>query len=136
MILLEINDEAGVTHYEVLGISPEELAGLDNSTIARKVLAADARARKACNAELKGVAAPIRKAREEKLARIGKANIILSKQDTREAYDKELKSGHSGPSEILRVRHIAPLFFSDRKTRFQIIERLMQEAGFHSSGDN
>jgi curved DNA-binding protein CbpA len=125
MILLEITDETGVTHYEIIGLSPETLADLDDKTATGKVRRAIKKARKQYNkAAQKGD-----KEAEEKLARLNRVEVDLKDPEKRKEYDEELESGKGTSLEVLRIQRIAPPFFWDRNVRFQVIERLMREAG-------
>jgi curved DNA-binding protein CbpA len=121
MILLEVNDEALVSFYEVLGLSPAGKEELDKSTVRkaakelkkhhqRPALAGDEEAR-------------------EKLALINQAELTLGDPEKRKKHDEELESGRGAALEILRVQRIASPFFWDRNVRLRIIERLMREAG-------
>ncbi len=130
MILFEITDEAGMTYYEVLGISLEELVGQDNTAIGKKIREAANKARTPYESG---------KNREDSVAKekiklIHKALATLQDRKKREKYNEELESGKSVRLAILQVRSIAPPFFSDRNARFRTIERLMREAGLNEPG--
>jgi curved DNA-binding protein CbpA len=122
MILLEINDESGITHYEVLEISLELLAGLDEKKTAKKIRDA---AKKARNRYDK-LAQKGDKEAEDRMKRINQAETVLKTQEERQKYNTELESGKGATLEVLRVRPIAPTFFWDRNVRFRVIERLIQ----------
>jgi hypothetical protein len=131
MILLEITDEAGMTHYEILGISPQDLAGLDDAGIGKKIRRAGNDKRRAyTELAIKGDAFA-----SAKLSKLNDSVTELSNPEKRKEYGEKLKSGKSGRSEILRVRSIAPPFFSDRNARFRVIERLMRETGLSETDD-
>lgn len=126
MILLEITDESGISHYETLEITPQELGGLDEQEASKKVRKAANKAKASCNKKArKGD-----KAAEEQEIRINDALKALLKKEDRDKYDKELQSGKEGALlEVLRIQPLAPPFWVDRIVRLRTIERLMQEAG-------
>ena len=121
MILLEITDESGISHYEVLEISFEQLAGLDEKKAAKKIRDA---AKKVRNRYDK-LAQKGDKEAEDRMKRINQAETVLKTQEDRDKYNIELESGKGATLEVLRVRPIAPTFFWDRNVRFRVIERLI-----------
>jgi curved DNA-binding protein CbpA len=125
MILIEISDETGLTHYEVLTLTLEDLNGLDEKQVAAKVRKA-AKKEKGMyeNAAQKGD-----KEAQEKLTRINVAEGVLKKKADREQYDREMAAGKGSALEALRPQKVAPPFFWDRQVRFRIIERLMRDQG-------
>lgn len=129
MIILEITDETGITHYEILGLKPAELAASDAKEAALKVRTAAKRAKKTYNkAAQRG-----NKEAEERLDRINQAENTLKSQEDRFEYDEQL--GHSGNSEVFRVQPITSPFFMDRTARFRAIERMLHEASVGSPPD-
>lgn len=125
MIIFEITDETGMTHYEILGIAREELDKLDDKAIARKVGTA-----------MRIAAKPYFQAsqRGDKQAnaikdRLNQAATILKDPERRSEYDKGLAEGKGAVSELIRLRPITPPFFRDRGARWRLIERMMREAG-------
>jgi curved DNA-binding protein CbpA len=121
MILLEVSDEALVSFYEVLGLSPDDQAELTTRTVRRAAKSLKKEYQRAANAGDEGA--------HEKLELINQAQTTLGDPEKREAHDKELEGGRGAALEILRVQRIAPAFFWDRTVRFRVIERLMREAG-------
>lgn len=125
MIVLEITDETGVTHYEILNLAQEDLSSLDDKAITAQVRNA---AKKLRSSYQKAAQRGDEEA-EEILARVNKAETVLKQAKDRESYHKELESGKGATLEVLRVQRIAPAFFWDRNVRFRTLERLMREAG-------
>lgn len=123
MIVLEITDESGVTHYEVLGLTPEKIAGVADAT--REVRSAAKKARKDHHV----LAQRGDKDAEEKLARVNEAETVLKDAKKREEYDQGLSAGKGAALEVLRPQPVAPPLYRDRNVRFRVIEDLMREAG-------
>jgi len=121
MILLEVSDEALVSFYEVLGLSPAGRGELDKDTVRK--------AAKGLKKIYQRVANAGDEEANEKLALINRAELTLGDSEKRQEHDKELESGRGAALEIMRVQRIAPPFFWDRNVRLRIIERLMREAG-------
>jgi len=125
MIVLEITDESGTSHYEILGVAREALHGASEKEAAKEIRNAAKRAKR----ELQIAANRGDRDAEEKLALINNAETCLKDQARREEYDKQLEAGKGGSLEILRIQPIAPPFFRERAARFLAIERLLREAG-------
>lgn len=125
MIIIEITDETGITHYEILSLSLESLADLDDKGLAKVVRTAAKKAK----GEYNKAAQRGDKVAEEKVNRINQAETTLKAPDTRKQYDDKLESGSTSNLDVLRIQQIAPSFFWDRNMRFRLIERLMQEEG-------
>jgi curved DNA-binding protein CbpA len=125
MIVLEITDESGTSHYEILGVTREALHGASEKEVAKEVRNAAKRAKR----ELQVAANRGDRDAEGKVALINNAETCLKDQGRREEYDKHLDAGKGGSLEILRIQPIAPPFFRERAARFLAIESLLREAG-------
>ncbi len=125
MIVLDITDESGASHYEILGVTREGLHGASEKEVAKEVRNAAKRAKR----ELQVAANKGDREAEEKLTLINNAETCLKDQGKREEYDKQLDGGKGGTLEVLRIQPIAPPFFRERAARFLTIERLLREAG-------
>jgi len=125
MIVIEINDETGVSHYEVLGFKPDELDGLDDKALSRKVSTAAKKAKRSITqAAQRGD-----KEAEKQEDLINSAMSMLKNPDKKAEYDKELASGKGALLEILQVQPVEAPFYRDRGARFRALERLLREAG-------
>lgn len=123
MIVLEITDESGVSLYEVLGLTREDVKAAKNPI--EKVRQATRKVRQACELlKRKGD-----KDAPKRSDRINEAEAILKDAKKREEYDKGLDSGKGASLAILRVRTVAPPTFTDRAARFRRIEEDMRRAG-------
>lgn len=123
MIVLEITDESGVSLYEVLGLTREDVQAAKNPI--EKVRQATRKVRQACELlKRKGD-----KDAPKRSDRINEAEAVLKDAKKREDYDKGLDSGKGASLEILRVRTVAPPTFTDRAARFRRIEDDMRRAG-------
>jgi len=123
MIVLEITDESGVSHYDVLGLTADQVGGSQDPT--RDVRAAAKKARKQYHV----LAQRGDKDAEEKLARVNEAESVLKDAKKREEYDQGLSTGKGAALEVLRPRPVAPPVYRDRNVRFRVIEDLMRAAG-------
>lgn len=123
MILLDIQDEAGVSYYDLLEIAPADLAGLDEKQASLKVQNAS---KKIKGKYQKDAQRGIKEA-EEMLSRVNQAVTTLKKKEDRDKYDEELQSGKGATLEILRVQRAAAAFYYDRNARFSLISRLMRQ---------
>jgi DnaJ-class molecular chaperone len=125
MIVLDITDESGTSHYEILGITREALEAVTEKAAAKEVRNAARRAKH----ELQGAADRGDREAEGKVTLINNAETCLKDQVKREEYHKQLDTGKGGSLEVLRIQPIAPPFFRERAARFRAIERLLREAG-------
>jgi len=125
MLVLEITDESGISHYEILGVTRDALQAATEKEAAKEIRNAAKRAKR----ELQVAANKGDREAEGKLALINNAETCLKDQAKREEYDKQLDTGKGGSLEVLRIQPIAPPFFRERAARFLAIERLLREAG-------
>jgi len=129
MIVLEIDEEKGISHWEVLGLSPSALDGKDENEQKQIISEASTKARK----KHRKMTNRGDKAAEVAEARIGEATTILKDSAARKKYMEELREGRSGLPDVLRVGHAAPAFFWDRMARFRTIEQQLRQ--MRSSGN-
>jgi hypothetical protein len=121
VIVLEITDESGVTHYQLLELDPAEIARLDDRAAGRKVSDASRVLKHRYNrAAQRGDATA-----EQELMRIGLAETILKNEVKRKEYDDSLGAGAGDQAAIFRAQQIGVFFFWERAIRFRVVERLM-----------
>lgn len=127
MILIEIDEDSGVTHYEILEISREHLAGLNDKKITETVSDAAKKAKRQYNlAAQRGD-----KDAEAVMDKINQALLVLKNPEERKKYDSELNVGKGVSLAVLRIQPASAAFFRDRNVRFRTVERLFREAGWY-----
>jgi curved DNA-binding protein CbpA len=125
MILIEINEDSGVSHYDLLEITREQLAGMDEKKVA--IILSDSNRvakRKYNNASQRGD-----KEAEAILDKLNSAYTVLKNPEERKKYDDKLDSGQAS-SPILGIQPVSPPFFLDRNARFRAVERFFRESGW------
>jgi len=132
MIVLEIDDEASASFFEVLGITPEQLAGKNDKEAARAIRDAAALASKPYAKTKNSPKKEIALEADKKLSKINDASVELKDAEKRKAYTETLAMGKGASLEILRPQPVAPPFFRSRSARFRTIEHLMREAGLYT----
>lgn len=126
MIIIDIpDDDAGQSHYEVLGLDPKTLASLTEGEITKKVRNATKKARQ----EFTKAAQKGDEEANTKLQLLNDAESTLKEKESRTKYDEALKSGRGAVLDVLRIQPISPPFFRDRAARFRALERMMRAAG-------
>lgn len=121
MIVLEITDESGVTHYQLLELDMAEIARLDDKAAGQKVGEASRTLKHRYNrAAQRGDAAAV-----EALMRIGLAETTLMLKAKRKEYDDSLGAGAADQAAVLQAQQIGAPFFWDRAVRFRVVEQLM-----------
>jgi curved DNA-binding protein CbpA len=125
MIVIEIDEESGVSHFEVLGLTPRDLDGLNEKAQTVKVT----NAAKVHQKKYQKKAAMNDKDAESALQRINQATNVLKLSESRKEYIEKLGQGKAGMLDVLRIEHTAPAFFWDRAARFRVIEQLLREMG-------
>jgi hypothetical protein len=128
MIVIEIDEETGTTHLEILGISKSDLEGIDDKTQTIKVNDAARRVRKPFQSK-----AQLNKEAAESLDRINQAATILKDKNARKKYLEELQQGKTGSLDVLRVERTSPAFFWDRAVRFRAIAQALRDQGWTGS---
>jgi curved DNA-binding protein CbpA len=123
MIVLEITEEAGITHYEILGLERARLAA--SADPAGEVHVAAKKMRKEYNVRAKQGD----KEADTRLSRVNDAAATLKDARKREEYDKGLDAGIGGALDVLRVQPIAPAVYRERASRFRVVEEAMRAAG-------
>jgi curved DNA-binding protein CbpA len=129
MIVIEIDEESCISHFEVLGLTPKDLDGLDEKAQTLKVT----NAAKSHQKKYQKKAQLNDKDAEAALQRINQAATVLKVPETRKKYIEELGEGRAGMLDVLRIEHTAPAFFWNRAARFRVIEEGLREMGW--SGD-
>jgi DnaJ-class molecular chaperone len=121
VIVLEITDESGVTHYQLLELDQTAIAAMGEKDASIKVDAA-ARAQKSKHnkAAMRGD-----EAAEEALKRVNEAAMVLKMPKTRKEYDESLASGAGDSAAALQPQRIGAPFFWERADRYRVIEQLM-----------
>jgi len=129
MIGLEIDEESGASHFEILGISISDLEGLDDKALTNRVRDSAKSGAKSCRERAKAgdKEAPAME------ARIRQAEGELKDKEKRKKYLEELQQGKAGGLDVLRVERTAPAFFWDRATRFRAITQALRDQGWTSS---
>jgi hypothetical protein len=131
MIVIEIDEEDRVSHFEMLGLRPSDLQGLDENAQKQKVN--NARRQIQITRQLDKKAKLGDKDAEAASQRINQAATVLKDPETRRKCIEELAQGKAGTLDVLRVEHTAPAFFWNRTVRFRVIEEGLREMGW--SGD-
>jgi curved DNA-binding protein CbpA len=129
MIVIEIDEESGVSHFEVLGLTPRDLDGLDENATTLKVT----RAAKVHQKKYQKKAQLNDKDAEAALQRINQAQSVLKLSESRKEYIEELGQGKAGMLDVLRIEHTAPAFFWDRAARFHAIEQGLRDMGWNGN---
>ena len=125
MILIEINEDSGVSHYDLLEITREQVAGLDDKKIKEII-------RDSCNVVKRKYDNAAQKGDKEATAILDKLNsalVVLKNPEERKKYDEKLDSGQAS-SPILGIQPVSPQFFRDRNARFRAVERFFRESGW------
>lgn len=125
MIVIEIDEESGVSHFEVLGLTPRDLDGLDEKAQTVKVT----NVAKAHRTKYQKKAQLNDKDAAAALDRINEAATVLKLSKSRKEYIEKLGQGKAGMLDVLRIEHTAPVFFWDRAARFRVIEQMLKEMG-------
>jgi DnaJ-class molecular chaperone len=125
MILIDINDDSGFSHYDILGLKPSDLANLDDKKVGDIVGNAAKNAKKQYNRD----AQRGDEAAGERLAKVNQALLVLKNPVQRKEYEKELEQGKGQTLAILQIQSIAAPFFRDRAVRFRVLERHLRQAG-------
>jgi hypothetical protein len=126
IIVLDIEDMAGPSHYEVLCLSPADWKELDDKEKTRKVT--DIASRLKRGIQRKAVAGDEEAA--VALERVNGALSVLKNKEAREKYDEELRQGKGATLEVLKVEKVAPTFFWDRRTRLRAVGQALKDRGW------
>jgi DnaJ-class molecular chaperone len=121
VIVLEVTDDSGVTHYQFLELDPAVVVGLDDKAADRVVeRAARAIKKKFSKAMMHGDEAAL-----ELTTRVNVAVETLMNKAERQKYDETLAAGAGDQAAILQAQKIGSPFFWERAIRFRVVEQLM-----------
>jgi DnaJ-class molecular chaperone len=107
VIVLEITDESGVTHYEKTASTAVQKAVQRQKT---------KHSRAANHGD---------EAAKEASDRINGAGEVLKIAKSRKDYDESIAAGDGGKAAVLQPQEIGAPFFGERAVRFRVIEQLM-----------
>jgi DnaJ-class molecular chaperone len=121
VIVLEVTDDSGVTHYQFLELDPEVVVGLDDKAAGREV----AKAAKALKHKYNKAMMHGDEAAQELMKRVNEAELTLKNKAGRQKYDETLAAGAGDQAAILQAQKIGSPFFWERAIRFRVVEQLM-----------